>query len=182
MRKSILSIALCLVLLLSMSTTAFAAESGDIKVTYSQPAPQKVTVADITWGSMEFNYSSGDTKVWNPETLQYDIIPGEGDGAWTPKNENGDTVTVTNHSNTGLLVTVTYTPDADNGVSGFVENGSFLLPTAEGTAVGEAPEVASEMIMAMNFNLTVTLIRYLSPVEKSTEAITVLGLHRVILP
>ena len=94
MRKSILSIALCSVLLLSMSTTAFVAESGDIKVTYSQPDPEKVTIVDLTWGSMGFNYSSGDTKVWNPETFKYDIIPGEGDGAWTPKNENGDTVTV----------------------------------------------------------------------------------------
>ena len=145
--KKAISMILALVLVLSMSTTVFAAESGDIKVTYSQPDPEKVTIVDLTWGSMEFNYSSGDTKVWNPETLQYDIIPGEGDGAWTPKNENGDTVTVTNHSNTGLLVTVSYTPAAENGVTGNVENNSFLLATAEGTATDNAPKGSAKLTL-----------------------------------
>ena len=146
MRK-IFSIALCLVLLLSMSTQAFAAESGDIKVTYSQDTAAVVTVVDITWGSMEFNYTSSETKVWNPETLQYEIIPGEGDGSWTPKNEGGDTVTVTNHSNTGLEVTVTYTPAEENGVAGSVTNGTFTLATAEGTDKNNAPKDSAKLAL-----------------------------------
>lgn len=146
--KKILSIALCLVLLLSMSTTAFAAESGDIKVTYSQPNPEKVTIVDLTWGSMEFNYNSGDKKVWNPEKLEYEIVEGEeGDASWTPANEGGDTVTVTNHSNTGLLVTVAYTPAPENGVTGSVENGTFFVATAVGTERGNAPKGSAKLTL-----------------------------------
>lgn len=146
--KKVLSIILTLVLVLSMSVTAFAAESGDIKVTYSQPNPEKVTIVDLTWGSMEFNYNSGDKKVWNPEKLEYEIVEGEeGDVSWTPANEGGDTVTVTNHSNTGLLVTVSYTPAAENGVTGSVENNSFLLATAEGTAADNAPKGSATLVL-----------------------------------
>ena len=164
MRKSIFSIALCLVLLLSMSTQAFAAESGDIKVTYSKPDPEKVTVVDLAWGSMEFNYNSADTKVWNPETMKYDIVEGEG-GSWAPKETGGDTVTVTNHSNTGLLVTVTYTPDADNGVSGTLENSSFRLISAVGTDEGSAPSAAAKLVLE---NTSV-------PAKWSTEGATTIG-------
>ena len=151
MRKSIFSIALCVVLLLSMSTTALAAESGDIKVTYSQPKPEKVTVVDLAWGSMEFNYTDGgSTKVWNPEELKYEIVEGDGEAGWLPMNPGGDTVTVTNHSNTGLLVTVTYTKAAENGVDGAMENGSFLLATAEETDVGEAPKGSAKLVLDNN--------------------------------
>ena len=140
-----------LVLLLSMSTTALAAESGDIKVTYSQPKPEKVTVVDLAWGSMEFNYTDGgSTKVWNPEELKYEIVEGDGEAGWLPMNPGGDTVTVTNHSNTGLLVTVTYTKAAENGVDGAMENGSFLLATAEETDVGEAPKGSAKLVLYNN--------------------------------
>lgn len=169
--KKAISMILALVLVLSMSTTAFAAESGDIKVTYSQPPAQVVTIVDITWGSLEFNYSSGDTKVWNPDTLQYDIIPGEGDGTWTPKNENGDTVTVTNHSNTGLEVTVTYTPAEENGVAGSVTNGIFTLATAEGTDVNNAPRDSAKL----------TLDNTSAPAQWATDGATTIGNMTVTL-
>lgn len=47
MRKSFFSIALCLVLLLSMSTTAFASESGNIKVSYKTKASDVNMAVDI---------------------------------------------------------------------------------------------------------------------------------------
>ena len=156
--KKVLSIILTLVLVLSMSVTAFAAESGDIKVTYSQPNPEKVTIVDLTWGSMEFNYNSGDKKVWNPEKLEYEIVEGEeGDASWTPANEGGDTVTVTNHSNTEITATPSYTAKdgfesagmnfstdalkvatADNGVDGAA--GTAVTGTITVTPTGSLPE------------------------------------------
>lgn len=146
--KKVLSIILTLVLVLSMSVTAFAAESGDIKVTYSQPDTEKVTIVDLTWGSMEFNYNSGDKKVWNPNTLEYEIVEGEeGDASWTPANEGGDTVTVTNHSNIALCVTVTYTAAAENGVTGSVENGTFLVATSVGTEKENAPKGSAKLTL-----------------------------------
>ena len=164
--KKAITLLLALVLVLSMSIPALAAESGDIKVTYSQPDPARVTYVDLTWGSMEFNYNSGDTKVWNPEKLEYEIVPGKAeDASWTPVNEGGDTVTVTNHSNTGLLVTVVYTPAEENGVSGTLENSSFLLATAEGTDKNNAPKGSAKL----------TLDPASRPASWSTEGATTIG-------
>lgn len=168
MKKSIFSIALCLVLLLSMSTQALAAESGEIKVTYSQPDPEKVTVVDITWGSMEFNYTETvSSQVWNPNTLKYETVGGDGEskGSWAPKDTGGDTVTVTNHSNTSLLVTVTYTPANENGVNGTLKNGSFLLSTAVGTTTDKAPEGSAKL----------TLDNTSVPASWSTSGATTIG-------
>lgn len=169
--KKAITLLLALVFVLSMSIPALAAESGDIKVTYSQDTAAVVTVVDITWGSMEFNYTSSETKVWNPETLQYEIIPGEGDGSWTPKNEGGDTVTVTNHSNTGLEVTVTYTPAEETGVDGSVTNGVFTLATAEGTDKNNAPKDSAKL----------TLDNSSTPAQWLTDGATTIGNMTVTL-
>lgn len=165
MRKSFLCIALCLALLLSMSTTAFAAGSSDIKVTYSKDAAKVVKSVDITWGSMEFNYNSGDTKVWNPDKLQYEIVTGDGGGYWEPARAEGDTVTVTNHCNSQLEVTVAYTPAETNGVTGSVTNGSFTLASAEGTDVNNAPKNSSKL----------TLDNSSTPAQWATDGATTIG-------
>ena len=149
MVKSLCIMLFALCICAASALPAFAAESGDIKVTYSKPDPEKVTVVDLAWGSMEFNYTDGGaTKVWNPETMKYEIVAGNGEGgSWTPKETGGDTVTVTNHSNTGLLVTVVYTPEAENGVSGTVENGSFMLSTAVETDFDNAPKDSAKLTL-----------------------------------
>ena len=149
MVKSLCIMLFALCICAASALPAFAAESGDIKVTYSKPDPEKVTVVDLAWGSMEFNYTDGGaTKVWNPETMKYEIVAGNGEGgSWTPKETGGDTVTVTNHSNTGLLVTVVYTPEAENGVSGTVENGSFMLSSAVGTDFDNAPQDSAKLTL-----------------------------------
>lgn len=149
MRKSFFSVALCLVLLLSMSTTAFASESGNIKVNYKQNASDVNMAVDIAWGSMEFDYYSGDTKVWDPETLKYNIVEGdESTGYWKPQKTDGDTVTVTNHSNVGLKVSVAYTPSESNGVTGSIENGTFdVAMPAVGSAYESAPKGSAKLVL-----------------------------------
>ena len=56
---------------------------------------------DVTWGSMQFTYSTSGTREWDPSTHKYkdDVTSG-----WTA---SGNTVTVTNHSNRAVKVTFT---------------------------------------------------------------------------
>ena len=78
--KKFVSILLALVLILAMSTTAFAAtiESSpgsqdiDVNAKYVDgvSAPTKCSV-DVSWGSMEFTYTVSGTKTWDPETHTY---------------------------------------------------------------------------------------------------------------
>lgn len=149
--KKVISMILVLVLVLSMSITAFAAEvpSGgtqSITATYSEVESAIVYKVDISWGGMVFNYNSGMENVWNPDTLKFETVQ-KGEASWAPAEQGGDTVTVTNHSNTGLLVNVAYTPAAENGVNGSVENGSFFVATAVDTERGNAPKGSAKLTL-----------------------------------
>ena len=141
--KKVISMILALVLVLSMGITAFAAElpegeSQSIKATYSVAESAAVYKVDIAWGGMAFHYNPGVENVWDPENLIF-VKTETGEASWTPAEENGDTVTVTNHSNAVVGIKIAYTPAEENGVSGTVENGSFLLSTAVGTGKNAAP-------------------------------------------
>ncbi len=109
--KKILSLILALALVMSLSIPAFAAEnianggtdSSDVKGTYSAKATVTVYSVDIAWAGLEFTYNGAFEGKWNPETHQYD----EGTAAgWA---EGNGTITVTNHSNTGITATPSYT-------------------------------------------------------------------------
>ena len=150
--KKITSIILASLLTVSASASAFAAEvqggdSREITATYVQPAPDSIYEVDIVWGSMEFDYNSGLKRVWNPDILQYsDEV--ETEPSWTPSDENGDIVTVKNHSNEGVIVDVAYTKDADNGVDGTLTNSYFGLASAEDTAVEDAPSNSAQLALS----------------------------------
>lgn len=139
--KKVISMILALVLVLSMGITAFAAEvpegeSQSIKATYSVADSKAVYKVDIAWGGMVFNYASGMENVWNPETLKFETAQ-KGEPSWTPAEEGGDTVTVTNHSNAPVGIDMAYTK-AENGVDGTLENGSFTLDSADNGVDGAA--------------------------------------------
>ena len=140
--KKIVTILLTLVLVLAMSTTAFAAtiESNpgsqdiDVSAKYvdSVSAPTKYSV-DVTWGAMEFTYTVSGTKTWDPETHTYTAST---QPAWTA---SGNTITVTNHSNTDITASFAFSAlTAYNTVTGSFSNTSITLPTAEGKAVNDA--------------------------------------------
>lgn len=140
--KKTISLILALVLILSLSITAFAAEvpegeSQSIKATYSVADSKAVYKVDIAWGGMVFNYNSGNQLVWDPESLLFVEQTG-GKPSWTPAEEGGDTVTVTNHSNAVVNVSIAYKKDATNGVDGTLENGSFTLESADNGVDGAA--------------------------------------------
>ena len=146
--KKTLSIILALVLALSLSVTAFAAEnngtsSTDITVngTYipSTSSADETISVDIVWDAMDFTYTGASQGTWNPATHTYD---GATEGGWS---DNTPAVTVTNHSNVAVNATLGFTADVTGVVGTFTEasgteNDNILnLATAEGTEVANAP-------------------------------------------
>lgn len=134
----------------TMGTNVLAAdvtlgESGtqniDVQAKYVD-ASTNVTVysVDITWGAMEFTYTESGSNIWNPGTHAYDLTS---DTIWT---SNGNTITVTNHSNAEVTAAFAYTP-----ATGFEElTGTFsinelVLATAENTTVDAAPGASTQM-------------------------------------
>ncbi len=124
--------------LTAASVPAFAADTDtigkggsavkDVKATYSAGDSATIVYSvDITWGEMSFTYNDG---AWDPDTHKYDA-------SWSSK---GNTVTVTNHSNTAVTAKLSYTA-ADNytDIAGKFEKGELNLATAVGTDISNAP-------------------------------------------
>ena len=110
--KKIISLILALVLVLSMSATAFAYDidentntaTNDVTASY-QPGTGGGTViaVDIAWNGLEFTYNGESHPEWNPEELEYE---GEEVAAgWATSNGS---ITITNHSNSFLVATFSY--------------------------------------------------------------------------
>ena len=146
--KKTLSIILALVIALSLSVTAFAAETNegssptDITVngTYvpGTTGAEQISV-DIVWDAMDFTYTGASQGTWNPATHAYD---GATAGGWS---DNTPGITVKNHSNVAVNATLGFKADVAGVVGTFTEtsgtaNDKVLeLATAEGTEVSAAP-------------------------------------------
>ena len=146
--KKFLSILLALVMALSLSVTAFAAENNgtsgtDITVngTYSpgtSTADETISV-DIAWEAMNFTYTAPSQGTWNPATHAYE---GQTAGGWS---DNTRAITVTNHSNVAVNATLAFNADVAGVVGTFTEasgtaNDNILeLATAVDTEVSNAP-------------------------------------------
>lgn len=102
----------------------------------------KVYSVDITWGDMAFTYTA-EAGIWDPAT--HKTTDAEG-GVWTVDKEGGNTITVTNHSNTGVTAAFSYAPDTGfEGITGTFDNASLNLETAVGTAVEAAPKATTSL-------------------------------------
>lgn len=136
--KKTISVLLTLVLMFSLSVTAFAAnvdsspasESADVNATYVAGSSGGVVFSvDIEWTAMNFTYQAAGQPVWDPESHSYsDAVPASWSGSGT--------VTITNHSNTALDVTPSYTMD-----SGY--EATTLTFTADGEAIDGSVVVGS---------------------------------------
>ena len=151
--KKILALVLAVMMVMSLSVTAFAVGNGesdstDVKATYNSGADAgKIYSVDISWSGMSFTYTDADT-IWDAATHTY-VATSE------PYWSEG-TITVTNHSNDAITATASYTAveeykditmtfsaesvtvaTADNGVDG-----------AAGTAVTETITVKPEGALA----------------------------------
>ena len=118
--------------------------SHEVKATYKAGssggaggAGGKVYSVDITWGDMAFTYTA-EAGIWDPANHTYTGAEG---GAWTVDNKDGgNTITVTNHSNTDVTAAFSYAPaEGFTGISGSFDKDSLGLKSAVGTEVANAP-------------------------------------------
>lgn len=120
--------------------TAGGTASHDVTATYradsSGGAGGTVYSVDITWGDMAFTYTA-EAGIWDPAT--HKTTDAEG-GVWTVDKDGGNTITVTNHSNTGVTAAFSYAAASGfEGISGSFDKESLALKTAVGTEVANAP-------------------------------------------
>lgn len=139
MMKKIIAATLALTLSMSMGNFVYAADdsSADIKATYQAGKENTDTVysVDVKWGSLEYTYSSGVTKSWDPKTLKYKETSGT--SSWTCQ-DGADQITVTNNSNADITASLAY-DKTDSNITGTFTNSKIGLKSAEGTNVGESP-------------------------------------------
>ena len=130
--KKLIATALALTMTLSLSTTALAGGnvdgaglgSQDINVTakYNDGVKEPTVYSvDLTWEDMTFTYNESGTRIWDPDTHTYKDTTSVGWDKFTAE------VTATNHSNTVVTVSFTYTPQGNTGVTASMTKQSFTL-------------------------------------------------------
>lgn len=131
--KKLIATALALTMTLSLSTTALAAgnvdgagvgpqDPIDVIVKYNDDATEPTVYSvDLTWEDMTFTYNESGTRTWDPDTHTYTDTTSAGWDKFTAA------VTATNHSNTKVTVSFTYTPQGDTGVTAYMSKLSFIL-------------------------------------------------------
>lgn len=126
--KKIITLVLAVLMLATMSVTAFAAENTDkltdektsttidVTAVYAAGAstPDVVSV-DLEWGAMEFTYSVGGTHEWNPADHSY---TDKTTASWSAE---GNTVKATNHSNIKVNVSFAFESKVNNVTGNFGE-------------------------------------------------------------
>lgn len=127
-------------------TSVGSSASHDVTATYradsSGGAGGTVYSVDITWGDMAFTYTA-EAGIWDPTT--HKTTDAEG-GVWTVNNDGGNTIKVTNHSNTGVTAAFSYAAASGfEGITGTFDNASLNLESAVGTTVEAAPKATTTL-------------------------------------
>ncbi len=142
----------CLIALMLVCSLALAVSAGTIdnntgneskKVTIKindSNTPATVYSVDILWGNTDFTYDFGTGSVWDPDTHTY---VGGTQAGW---DHDSATVSVTNHSNAAVNLTVGFNGTektvTNNGITSTVSSVSLVLATAEGTSLSSAPSTS----------------------------------------
>lgn len=143
------SLLLAVMMIATMSVTAFAANVDDTNTSDSKnvtanyvagTSADAVYLVDIAWGSVMFTYTSASEGTWDPETHTYD---GATAAKWTCA-EGANKIDVTNHSNAAVTVEITNSNVMD-GVTLTWSDASLELATADNGVNGAAgtPTTAS---------------------------------------
>lgn len=138
--KKTITFFLAALLTVAMGIPALAAtnnggdSTADVNGIYKagQTAPDTIS-AEIAWQEMTFTYMEGE-KNWNPGTHKVD----QAAGTWADEQKS---ITVTNHSNTGIKATFAFV--STTGITGAFDRAELLLATAAGTEVSAAPKDAA---------------------------------------
>ena len=146
LKKKLLCLILCTVIISSLSITVWAETKTDLmpssKTVFAYydttSATDDVYSVDLNWGELVFKYVTSEG-VWNPDSHTYS---GASQG-WVPETEGGDLVRITNHSNVAINANVhadtTYSVTVDEVVSS-----PFTLLVAKN---GETPSVSSSIML-----------------------------------
>lgn len=160
--KKLIATALALTMTLSLSTTALAAGNVDgagvgpqnpIDVTakYNGGATEPTVYSvDLTWEDMTFTYNESGTRTWDPDTHTYTDTTSAG---W---DKITAAVTATNHSNTEVTVSFTYTPQGATGVNASMSKDSFNLAAGVENKPNEAATDSSILTITGTPNNSVT--------------------------
>lgn len=152
--KRIITILMALAMVMSLSVTAFASELGgskDVTAKYERSeSEQPIYNVDLNWGDLTFTYTETTTKVWNPDTHTYDTTT---TGGW---DKTESTVTVTNHSNVSVAVSMSVTPAQRTGVNVSLTGGNATLAAGEVGNVNGAASVTGTVKVSGKPNSTVT--------------------------
>ena len=109
---------------------------------YATTDPENISVT-VTWGSMNFEYCSGE---WDTENLCYKT-PDAGEAGWQPVDDNGNTITFTNSGNVAVNVTCSYQNASQTEYDAEVEfkddTRTQLFTDAFNPVVQLAPEITS---------------------------------------
>ena len=130
--KKLFTLVLAIAMIATMSVSAFAATSNGgnttitVKGTYngSDAAGDTISV-DVAWGEMEFTYTPASQGSWDPATHTYKDATTAG---WTA---NGNTITVTNHSDVAITASFTFAKAEGTNVEGSFTADSLDLNRAE---------------------------------------------------
>ena len=166
--KKIVTLILTMTLVISMNITAFAVGTGSQDISVKGRYLDNTTVptvysVDVTWESMEFTYTESGTMTWNPDNHTY---ADSTSGAWVA---NGNTVTVTNHSNANVTAsfafhaletynTITGSFDIDSkilnaGIIGGYDNADKVVATL--TLAGALAETATDFTKVGTITVTI---------------------------
>jgi len=139
----------------AMCSNAFAAPIGsreiDVKANYAviSTTPASYSV-DLQWTDMTFTYTREDTHIWNPLTHTYRT------GSRSGWDRTRGTITVTNHSNVDVQVTVAYLSEPDTGIRGILKNASARLKAGVEGDYGGADSMTATLTVSGTPEETVT--------------------------
>ena len=118
---------------------------------------------DLAWSDMTFTYTRENKLTWNAKDHSY---KSRSSGRW---DRTKGIITVTNHSNVDVQVTITYIPLENTGITGTLRNGSRKLKAGkEGDYEGAD-------------SMTATLVISGKPSELITEEETKIGTLKITI-
>lgn len=166
--RKILRLPVLMLLMCLCISGAVAAEVGsrqiDVNARVKTETKASATYSvDLMWSDMTFTYTRQNTLTWNAKDHSY---KSRSSGKW---DKTKGTITVVNHSNVDVQVTVTYIPLEDTGITGTLRNGSRRLKAGrEGDYEGAD-------------RMTATLVIGGKPSEKITEEETRIGTLKITI-
>ena len=154
--KKLCSLIVAVVMVLSVTVTAFAAAPGDseeIDVTgkYNSTVTEgTVYSVDIAWENMTFTYNETTEKVWNADSHSYTTTT---TGSW---DKTTASITIINHSNAAVSAAISFAAVAGTGVTGTLNKTQKTLSAGVEGKPNEADALVTTLTIGGKPTETVT--------------------------